>query len=164
MITHRHTASSRRALCRHRTAVLGSQFSESVFGRVRPLFRLLEIDLNLAILCQVDGRNFLLPTQTPTHMRDERDIDDVHTCDVTHRLLHLALVRLDLRLEFVDDFLLPILRLPVFIRLERQLLKRQVVTSRSERKHGECLDQLNKSNEMTLRRRSCRLRPFDVSV
>ena len=119
MITHRHTASSRRALRRHRTAVLGSQFSESVFGRVRPLFRLLEIDLNLAILCQVDGRNFLLPTQTPTHMRDERDIEDVHACDVTHRLFHLALVRLDLRLEFVDDFLLPILRLPVFIRLER---------------------------------------------
>ena len=162
MITHRHTASSRRALCRHRTAVLSSQFSESVFGRVRPLFRFLEIDLNLAILCQVDGRNFLLPTQTPTHMRDERDIEDVQ--DVTHRLLHLSLVRLYLRLEFVDDFLLPILRLPVFIRLERQLLKRQVVTSRLERKHGECLDQLIKSNEMTLSRRSWRLRPFDVSV
>ena len=70
-------------------------------------------------------------------MRDERDIEDVHVYDVTHRLLHLSLVRLNLRLEFVDDFLLPILRLPVFIRLERQLLKRQVVTSRLERKHEE---------------------------
>ena len=50
-------------------------------------------------------------------------------CDVTHRVFHLAFVRLDLVLEFVDDVLVSVLRLAVLVCLEGELLNRHVTTT-----------------------------------
>merc|ERR1712045_627757 len=87
---------------RNRAAVLGTQFGEGVLSHVSALFRVFQLNLDLAVFGEVDGGNLL-------------------------SLLNLAFVGLDLLLEFVDHVLESLLALAVLISLECELLEAAVL-------------------------------------